>query len=173
MTLNNQMVRFQQCWSFGECGVPLIDLLPSPPVSLGPRMVVSERLLSMGQIELNCVLMLNCIVWNRSVLTFKLRSYANWIVWNWTVFVYQNELFEIERLWHLTVCKQKHIFILNWNFWNRSVFCIKMDLSLNNLQKLIYHKPNPTKNIRKRSRYFFSEFLLPNTGWCKFSILYI
>ena len=23
MTLNNLMVRFQQCWSFGECGVPL------------------------------------------------------------------------------------------------------------------------------------------------------
>ena len=23
MTLNNLMVRFQQCWSFGKCGVPL------------------------------------------------------------------------------------------------------------------------------------------------------
>ena len=23
MTVNNLMVRFQQCWSFGECGVPL------------------------------------------------------------------------------------------------------------------------------------------------------
>ena len=23
MTLNNLMVRFQQCWSFGECGIPL------------------------------------------------------------------------------------------------------------------------------------------------------
>ena len=23
ITLNNLMVRFQQCWSFGECGVPL------------------------------------------------------------------------------------------------------------------------------------------------------
>ena len=23
MTLNDLMVRFQQCWSFGECGVPL------------------------------------------------------------------------------------------------------------------------------------------------------
>ena len=23
MTLNNLMLRFQQCWSFGECGVPL------------------------------------------------------------------------------------------------------------------------------------------------------
>ena len=23
MTLNNLMVRIQQCWSFGECGVPL------------------------------------------------------------------------------------------------------------------------------------------------------
>ena len=28
MTLNYLMVRFQQCWSFGECGVPLIAIAP-------------------------------------------------------------------------------------------------------------------------------------------------
>ena len=31
MTLNNMMVRFQQCWSFGECGVtPSLPSLPGP-----------------------------------------------------------------------------------------------------------------------------------------------
>ena len=61
MTLNNLMVRFQYCWSFGEC----IPLLPGP---LWPGVVAPDRVLSMGQIELNC--MLNWIVWNRTVFTF-------------------------------------------------------------------------------------------------------
>ena len=46
-TLNNLMVRFQLCWSFGGCDE------------------------SMGQIELNCVLMINWIVWNRTVYYYK------------------------------------------------------------------------------------------------------
>ena len=37
------------------------SLLPGP---LWPRVGASDRVLSMGQIELNCVLMLNWIVWN-------------------------------------------------------------------------------------------------------------
>ena len=40
MILNNQRVRFQSCWSFGECGVPLN--------------CHCSRVLSMGQIEINC-----------------------------------------------------------------------------------------------------------------------
>ena len=47
---------------------PLLPLLPGP---LWPEVVVPDRVLSMGQIELNCVLMLNWIVWNRTVLTFN------------------------------------------------------------------------------------------------------
>ena len=39
-------------------------------------------------------------------------------------------MFEIELFWHLTVCKQKTILILNWTVWNRTVLCIKMDLAL-------------------------------------------
>ena len=45
--------------------------LPSLPGSLWLRVVASDRILAMGQIELNCVLMLKWIVWNRNVLTFK------------------------------------------------------------------------------------------------------
>ena len=35
-------------------------------------------------------------------------------------------------LWQL-----KWVFMLNWIVWNRTVFCIKMDFSLNSLQRLI------------------------------------
>ena len=51
-------------------------LLPSPPGPLWPGRVALDRVQSMGQIELNSVLMLNWIVWNRTVLTFELRTYA-------------------------------------------------------------------------------------------------
>ena len=54
---------------WGMWSTLLLPLLPSP-FRLG--VVAPDRVLSMGQIELNCVLMLNCIVWNRTVLPFKL-----------------------------------------------------------------------------------------------------
>ena len=41
-----------------------LSLLPGP---LWPRVVAPDRVLSMGQIELNCVLMLNWITWNRTL----------------------------------------------------------------------------------------------------------
>ena len=41
------------------------------PGSLWLGVVAPDRVLSMGQIELNCVIMLNRIVWNRTVLTFN------------------------------------------------------------------------------------------------------
>ena len=66
-------------------------LLPSLSGPLWPGVVAPDRVQSIGQIELNCVLM------------------------------------------------------LNWIVWNRTVFCIKMNLALNILQRLICHKtkPNP------------------------------
>ena len=67
--------------------------LPSLPGLLCPRVVALDRVLSMGQIELNCVLMQNWIVWNRTVFTFncvqtKMVFMLNWIVWNRTVYIY-------------------------------------------------------------------------------------
>ena len=47
-------------------------LLPSLSVPLWPEVVAPDWVLSIGQIELNCVLMLSLIVSNRTVLTFKL-----------------------------------------------------------------------------------------------------
>ena len=58
---------------WGMRSTPLLISLPSP---LWPGVVIPDRDLSMGQIELNFVHMLNWIVLNRTVLTFKLRTYA-------------------------------------------------------------------------------------------------
>ena len=51
-------------------GMRSTPLLPSLPGPLWPRVVVPDRVLSISQIELNCVLMLNWIVWNTNVFTF-------------------------------------------------------------------------------------------------------
>ena len=56
---------------------------------LWPIVVVRDRVLSMGQVELNCVLKLNWIVWIRTV-------WLSWIAWNrnvfhnWTVCIHLN-----------------------------------------------------------------------------------
>ena len=41
--------------------------LPSLSGPLWPKVVAPDRALSMGQIELNCVLILDWIAWNRTV----------------------------------------------------------------------------------------------------------
>ena len=44
---------------------------PSLPGSLWPGMVAPDKVLSMGQVELNCTLMLNWIAYNRTVFYIK------------------------------------------------------------------------------------------------------
>ena len=55
---------------------PSLSWLPSP---LWSGVVAPDRFLSMGKILLNCVLMLNWIVWIRT-------HWQNWIAWNRNVF---------------------------------------------------------------------------------------
>ena len=56
----------------------------------------------MGQIELNYVLILRWIPWNRTVLHLNCVLMLNWIVWNGTIFDIETvyigltKLFEIE-----------------------------------------------------------------------------
>ena len=77
--------------------------LPSLPGPFWPQVVVPDKVLSISQIELSCLLLLNWIVWNRELfLTFKLCTYAklnclkghcffmlNRIVWNRTVLTFK------------------------------------------------------------------------------------
>ena len=55
-----------------RCTPPLPFLRGSP----WPGMVAPDRVLSMGQIELNWVIMQNWNAWNITVLSFKLPTYA-------------------------------------------------------------------------------------------------
>ena len=52
-------------------GIQSIPLLLSLPGPLWPGVVASDRVLFIDQIELNYVLMLNWIVWNRTVYMYK------------------------------------------------------------------------------------------------------
>ena len=76
--------------------------LPSLQRPLWPGVVAADSVLSMGQIELNCVLMLKWIVWNRTIFYIE------------TVYLYSTDLFERELF-----C------MLNWIVWNRAVFAIE------------------------------------------------
>ena len=92
------MLEFWGMWS-----TPSLLLLPGPH---WPGVVVPHRILSMGQIELNRVLMVNWTALYRTVLTFKLSTYAklnwinclkwyfcwmlNWIVWSRTVLTFNS-----------------------------------------------------------------------------------
>ena len=51
--------------------------LPPLPGPFWPEGVVPDRVLSMGQIELNCVIMQNWITWNRTISTLAVRVFAN------------------------------------------------------------------------------------------------
>ena len=58
-------------------GMQRTSLVPSHPGKLWPRVVAPDRLLSMFQIELNCTLMINWIVWNRTVYLNKMDLTLN------------------------------------------------------------------------------------------------
>ena len=62
---------------------PSLPLLPGPQ---WPWVVVPDRVPSISQKEVNCVLMLNWIGWNRTALMFKLRTYAKLKCLKWKCF---------------------------------------------------------------------------------------
>ena len=69
---------------WGKRSTPSLPPLSSLP---WPGVIAPDRVLSLSQIELNSVLSLNWIVWNRTILTFKclqtkIELIPNWIVWN-------------------------------------------------------------------------------------------
>ena len=56
--------------------MPSSPLLPPLQGPLRPGVVAHDRILSMGLIELNSVVILNWSAWNRTAFTFKRRIYA-------------------------------------------------------------------------------------------------
>ena len=83
--------------------------------------------------------MLNWIVWNRTILYFETVLILNYILWNRTIWL--NYI-----AWNWNVFWQLNcVLMLNWFIEIELFICKKkMDLALNNLQKLICHKPKLT-----------------------------
>ena len=52
---------------------------------LSPGVVAPDRVLFMGQIELNCIIMLNWIAWIRTVLHSASRKQKTILILNWIV----------------------------------------------------------------------------------------
>ena len=84
-------------------------------------------------LHLNFVLMLNWIIWNRTI--FRHLFTLNWIV-TYNCF----NILKYKCLWHLNC-----VLMLNWIVLNRTDYLHKNDLALNNLQSLICHKTQRTK----------------------------
>ena len=85
-------------------GIRSTYALPSLPGPLWSEVEAPDRVLSMDQIELNCVLMLNWIACNRIVLIFKLRINAKL---NWNSSYAKLNCLKKNFFWDLTVWKQK------------------------------------------------------------------
>ena len=105
--------------------------LPSLPGPFWPWVVTPEKALSMGQIEPNCILMLNWIVWNRTVFwNWNCVFMLNWIAWNKTFLTFN-------------LVNKKTILILI--VWNRTVNMYKIDLAFIIYNRWCNTKPNQTK----------------------------
>ena len=92
-------------------------------------------------LHLNCVLMLNWTIWNRTVFDIKTVFTLNWIVTYNCLTSLKWKCF-----WQLN-----SVLMLNWIVLNRTDYLHKMDLALNNLQRLICHKTQQTNQPTKPS----------------------
>ena len=118
--------------------------LPSISGPLWPGVVARDSVLSICQIELNYVLILNRIVWNRTVFDIETIPSVNWIVCNRTVYVYKkrfgwctikpnktfsnNSTIYLNQPWHYwidrfkrTIKPSKHILYQDVRIW-RSLY---------------------------------------------------
>ena len=147
-----------------------LSLLPG---RLWPGMVAPDRVLSMGRIYVNCVLMLMGIIWNNlNVTPHQFGALMlNWITWNTAVFDFETvylcltKLFEIglfqnwtcvlmlnwivwnKLFWYLTACKQKRKssnINTKQNCLEYNCLDIHNGFSINNLQDQFVIKPKQT-----------------------------
>ena len=103
-------------------------------------------------LRLNCVLMLNWIVWNGTVFDIGTELFNTDLFWHLTLskqnlYLYSTKLAELEAwinriAWNRNVCQLNCVLTLNWIVWNKTEYLYKMDLALNNQQRFICHKPS-------------------------------
>ena len=100
----------------GLWGMRSTHSLPLLPGLFWCRVVAPDRVLSMGKLELKCVLMLNWIARNITVLTFKVCTYAKLNNLKWNCFCMPNRI-----VWNVTVFNIDTVLTLNSIVWNRIV----------------------------------------------------
>ena len=97
-------------------GIQNIPSLPSLLDPLWPWLVASDRFLSKGQKEVNCVYAkLNCLKYN-CFLTLKLRTYAKVNCLKWKYFCMLNRI-----IWNRIIFDIEIVLPLNLIVWNRTV----------------------------------------------------
>ena len=64
----------QTIWWWGTSNAVALGNAKHPSIAITPRstLVATDRVLSLCQVKLNCLLMQNLIVWNRPVYTYKM-----------------------------------------------------------------------------------------------------
>ena len=151
------MLERWEVWS-----TPLLQPLPG---SLWPGIVAPDRFLSMGLRELNCILMLNLIAWNKTILTSTLRPYTKLNCLNGTVFVCWTELFAIELFFTLKL-------YLCWTelFAIELFFTLKLYLCWTELFEILY-----LKIIRIRLKYLIISYCIfcPVSWGCRIHWLHL
>ena len=129
-------------WLWRRQSTPALLSLPGP---LEPGVVASDWVLSMGQIELNCqtelleielflysncILMLNWVVWNKTILTLN-------CVWTKTILIL-NWIVGIRTVWLNWIALNRNVFeklsshlncvlTLNWIVWNGTFLYAKLN----------------------------------------------
>ena len=112
-----------------------IPSLPSVPGPLWNRVVAPDSVISIGQIELNCVLLRNRSFWKRISFDIETVLTLNWIVWNRTLLTFNCVDKNILRLswiiwkkwiaWNRNIFDNETILMLNLIFWNKTVYLYK------------------------------------------------
>ena len=119
--------------------------------------------------HLNCILMLNGIVWNRTVFDIETVLMLNWIVWNRTVYLYKINfaLNNLQRLmWHKTqTTNQPNSLPLNFGelvktgafsmFWQSNIHLKFICIQEDHVQK-------------KKSKKQYTESVNMNIEWMQF-----
>ena len=89
--------------------------------------------------------MLSWAIWNRTVFDIETVLMLNRILWNGTVWL--NLI-----AWNRNVFDNENVYICLTKLFEIELFiCIKMDLALNNQQRLIYNKTQTNKQINNWS----------------------
>ena len=112
-------------------GMRSTPLLLSLPGSLWTGMVHLA-----GQIELNCILRLIWKSWKRTILPFRLHTYAKLNCLKWPGVVAPDRALSIGQI------ELNSVHMLNWIVWTRTIYMYKMDFALITYNGWCGIKPN-------------------------------